>query len=511
MNEDDVMLRMRPLWSGGGCLALVVLAGVLGCRSTEQSSEARAAMAGWQRPVLRETEIVPRPSEPGSGAAAGEPAVEPVVGGQRGPAEFIEAALAKNPAIRAAVARVEAALARIPQATAWPDPILRTLSRPEPIQTAAGDLYFTLGVAQMIPWPARLAHAGDAAAAEARMALEQLNAERIRVIADVERAYWQLYLMDRYIELVGANRRLLEDLEQVVQTRYQVGRVPQQDVLRVQTELAELRNEETRFRLRRAAAAAALNRLMNEPPQGPIDQTVAVETETPGLSPERLIELAAELNPTLAALRAQLSRDRARVEVARTAYWPDVTLGFEWNHLSGRTPFIPPINPNTGMRPVYNRASEAGDDNWGISVQFNIPLWFERIEGAKREARQRLLATQHELVALQNDVAYRIFDAWARVAAQQETLALLRETILPQARQTYEVTLMGYQAGEAGFITLIDNWRRWLDFDLMREREIVDLQTALADLQREVGGQLVRNEAAAGNAAAPADTGDDDE
>lgn len=78
---------------------------------------------------------------------------------------------------------------------------------------------------------------------------------------------------------------------------------------------------------------------------------------------------------------------------------------------------------------------------------------------------------------------------------QEHTLRVLETELIPQSRQTYEVTLTAYQAGQTDFLSLIDNWRRWLHFELMRHRETVDLETAFADLQREVGLQLLRRDA----------------
>jgi outer membrane protein TolC len=366
--------------------------------------------------------------------------------------------------------------------------------RPEPIQTAAGDMYFTLGVAQTIPLLEKLQRAGNVAAAETRVALERLNRRRLEVIADVEGAYWQTYRLDRYLEITRENRRLLEDLERVVETQYQVGKVQQQDLLRVQTELAKLRDDEQRYRMRRSSAVVALNQLTDHAPQREVPTTETVNVPRIEIDAENLVALAGEHNPELAALREQVERDREQIEIAALGYWPDVTLGVDWNYVDPRGPFIPPVNPMTGQRPPINRKSEAGDDNWAVTLQMNIPIWARRVEAGKREARQQLLATQNELHSKENLIAFRIFDAWSRVEAQQQTLRVLDTELLPQARQTYEVTLTAYQAGEADFLSLIDNWRRWLDFELMRHRETVDLETAFADLQREVGLQLLRRD-----------------
>lgn len=409
---------------------------------------------------------------------------------------YVREALERNPGIQAAMADARAKLERIPQVTSLRDPILKTVIRPEPIQTAAGDTYFTLGLAQKIPLLAKLERAGNIAAAETRMAIERLNGKRVQVIADVERAYWQIYRLDRFVELTRENRRLLEDLENVVDTQYQVGKVQQQDLLRVQIELAKLRDDEHRYGIRRLAVVASLNQLTSHPPLREIPTTTLVDVPTVRADIDTLVTLAADHNPELAVLREQVHRDREQIELAKLGYWPDVTVGFEWNHLDPRKPFSPPLNQATGTQPPVNRMSESATDNWAITLQMNLPIWSHRIEAAKREARQRFLATQNELRSAENLIAFRIFDTWSRVEAQEHTLRVLETELIPQARQTYEVTLTAYQAGQTDFLSLIDNWRRWLHFELMRHRETVDLETAFADLQREVGMQLLRHDTA---------------
>lgn len=478
----------RPAAFASLAAALLAMSGCATYDHTERQLE--HAIREYQRP---QAAALTEPSDEAAAPAAEALGTQPAPDSPRPVDDYIRRALAQNPGIQSAIASARAKLERIPQVMALPDPVVRAIVRPEPIQTAAGDIYFTLAASQTLPLLAKLERAGDIAAAETRVALERLDEERLRLIADVELAYWQIYRVDRFLEITRENRRVLQDLEQVVQTQYQVGKVPQQDLLRLQIELAKLRDDEQRLALRRRAAAAQLNQLIAAPATSEIPQTTPADPPRIAGDVERLIALASEHNPTLAMLRQQLAADRARIELARLGYWPDLTLGFEWSHVEGRGAFIPPVNPMTGQRPPINRKSEVGDDNWAITVQMNLPIWSQRIEAAKREARQRLHETESALRDRENRVAFRIMDAWSRVEAQQHTLRVLDTELIPQSRQTYEVTLTAYQSGSATFITLIDNWRRWLDFELMRHRETVDLESAVADLQREVGLQLSPN------------------
>ena len=50
-----------------------------------------------------------------------------------------------------------------------------------------------------------------------------------------------------------------------------------------------------------------------------------------------------------------------------------------------------------------------------------------------------------------------------------------------------EVRSWTYQTGDSDFLTVVDNWQRWLEFDRRLHRETVDRDDAVSDLQREVG------------------------
>ncbi len=490
--------------NGGRCVARkcvgLLLApslayGPAGCTTYPQASRrVEDSIDSWQRAQVALPAVHSTSQSVDSGVQEIASPISKSQIGSRPTDPYIQEALSRNPGLQAAAATARAKLERIPQVTSLPDPVIRALVRPEPVQTAAGDMYLTLGISQTFPMLARLERKGNIAAAETRMALEHLNALRIRLVADVERAYWQIYRLDRYLEITRENQRLLTDLENVIRTQYQVGRVPQQDLLRVQTELAKLRDDTHRFGVQRSSAIAALNQLTDHVSRRPVPTTPPVDVMRVNSDLDHLVTLAGNHNPELAILRERIERDREDLEFAKLGYWPDLTFGFEWSYVDGRAPFTPPINPQTGQRPPHSRKSDVGDDNWAVMVQMNVPIWADRVEAAKREARQKLTASQTELRSTENMVAFRIFDAWSRVEAQQHTLRVLESELIPQAGQTYEVTLTAYQAGEADFVTLIDNWRRWLDFALMRHRETVDLETAFADLQREVGMQLIRNQ-----------------
>jgi len=404
--------------------------------------------------------------------------------------DFIVLALQSNPDIKMAEETARGRAERIAQVTALPDPMVAMKVLPEPVRTAEGDNFFILGISERFPVPEKLTRAGGIAMEETRAALERLQEVRLRVVAEVKRAYFQLYIIDKSIEITQDNQRLLRGLIDVARAQVAAGRRPQDDALRAQVELSNLEAELITLRQRRVTQASRLNELLDRPPATRVPPLETFEIRKADMDLDRLLATAADAHPALRRLQHQIERDQHGVELARLAYWPDFTLGFEWMYMEPRDAFRPPPNPMTGQRPAVPTMSEDGTDNWAITFGFTLPIWFDRIKGGIAEARHRLLATRQEYAATQNRIEFQIEDALERVRAQRDLAALFGSTIIPQAQQTYQVSQASYIAGASDFLYVIDNWRKWLVFTIQYHRSLGELERSVADLEEAIGLSL---------------------
>lgn len=473
-----------------GLAAFVSLWGVIGCSLNAvgpQEVSARWEQHEADRPHTADTYAQVATTRPAVQATATQPAAMTAADRLRG---YIILALENNPDVRQAEDRARAKAERIAQATGLPDPMLMTRTLPEPVRTAEGDNYFMLAVSQKLPVPEKLDRAGRIALEETRMAIAEWERTRLRVIADVKRAYFRIYIIDRTIAITQDNQNVLRGLIDAVRGQVAAGARRQEDALRAQLELSNLQSRLIELRQQRIASEAMLNTLLNRKPTTPVPSPEPVDIRDVEADVERLFARAVERNPELDRLNRQIDRDRQAVELARLAWWPDFTLGFEWMQMEPRDAFRPPPNPMTGQRPAVSKMSEEGTDNWAITFGFNLPIWFDKVEAGIREARAKLAASMHEYVAGKNRIYFRIQDALANVQAQRQLAELFETTIVPQARQTYEVSQSGYMAGRTDFQYVIDNWQKWIAFTIQYHRAIGELERSIADLEEAIGMSL---------------------
>jgi outer membrane protein TolC len=429
---------------------------------------------------------------------ASVPAVNPTTQPTSAPAirplcslrDYILRAMDENPDIKAARERALAKAKRIPQVTALPDPMLNTRTWIEPVRTAEGDNYFNLGISQKLPVPEKLDRAGRIALEETRMAIAEWEQTRQKVIGDVKRAYFQLYIIDQTVRLLRDNQDLVRSLIDVTRSQLASGRRGQQDVLRAQVERSTLESRLIDLRQSRVKNAAMLNTLMDRPVDTPIPSPDPFDVRQTDLKLETLLARAVQANPELKRFTHEIERNRQSVKLAKLVWWPDFTLGFDWMRMSPRAAFRPPPDPKTGRRPQVSRLSEDGTDNWGISFGFNLPMWYEKNQAGIAQANRLLDASIYQYQSIRNTIDFRIEDALTRVRAKEELALLFKNTIIPQARQTYEVSRAGYVSGVSDFQYAIDNWRNWLTFEVQYYRSLGELEQSVADLEQAIGASL---------------------
>jgi outer membrane protein TolC len=419
----------------------------------------------------RETET---PSRLAPSAAPDEPRNELAIPTDADAEEFVRLALERNPAILTAEQNVRRLANRIPQARSLDDPMFSITPIGEMAETAAGEVELMTSVSQKLPLPGKLDARGRIVAADVGEAFQELQRVRLDVTADTRRAWWSLYFTTQAIEVTRRNRDLLAQLTDVAEARYRAGSATQQDVLRASVEMNKLDDDLIELEQRRATASAMLNRLIDRPVDAPLPEPQAREPEPLSLELDAVLAMAGQSNPDIARVRERIEGFRQRLELARLNRWPDLTVSFSYN-----------LVDSDGLAPSAN-----GDDQWWVGAGVNLPIWTERLDAAESEAARGIFQSIAALGDVQNRVAFRVQDALVRAESQHRQVVLFRDVIIPQARQTVDASLSGYRAGKLEFLTLVDNWRRLFEFEVIYHQDLAALEQSLADLQQAVGRDL---------------------
>ncbi|GAB3204014.1 outer membrane protein TolC [Pontibacter aydingkolensis] len=134
--------------------------------------------------------------------------------------DYLITAGENNPLLKARYAEYEAALQRVPQVGALPDPQANFNFFLQPMERFMGNQVGEASVMQMFPWVGSLGAAKDEARYMARMRLAAFNEAKINLHHDVFTSWVNLYRIDKEAELLEKELELLKALERIALAKY---------------------------------------------------------------------------------------------------------------------------------------------------------------------------------------------------------------------------------------------------------------------------------------------------
>jgi cobalt-zinc-cadmium efflux system outer membrane protein len=347
---------------------------------------------------------------------------------------------AANPRIAAADALARAADARIAPTRRPPDPQLQfgLMNRSLPGFGLSDPLGMNqVQLMQMVPFPGKLRMAGQVASARAEAERSRAADMSWDVRARAAMAFYELYRMDRSLQVAEETLRIVQDLAVTARTMYGVGEGRQADVLRAQVEIARMTEDITRMRTEQVSAAARLNALLALDPSTPVGSPVrpAFPDTLPPL--DSLVAEAQRNRPMVQAAEAEVRAADAGVRLARREIWPDLQLGVQY-----------------GQRPM-----DGGTDRMvSLMLGFNLPIFAgSRQLAMRREATAMRQMAAADLEAMQADTRGRVAELYAAAERARRLGGLYQGTILPQAHTTVASALAAYRVGGVDFMTLLDD------------------------------------------------------
>ena len=309
--------------------------------------------------------------------------------------------------------------------------------------------------------PSKLKTAAEVALENAQAAGLRFDRARYELRAKVLAAYYDYALTAEMGRLEEENGKLLELTAKMVRLRIGTGVSMQQDLLKAENERAGSENELAGLRSKMEAERVALNVLLN--------REAYVEIAVPARLPEwreistddaELLRAAAEGNPEIWALAAELGAKRGGIKLAKQEYLPEFG-----------------VNVNTDLAGVAQ--------NLAGSVMVPV-LRYEAIDAGIRQAEDRLRGQQAALRGYRNELRGRVVMDLVQVREAERQVVFLEKTLIPRAQEIVSVSQASYGVGQSSMLDLIEGERARIGLERLdaemkveREKNVVDLEAAV--------------------------------
>jgi outer membrane protein TolC len=354
--------------------------------------------------------------------------------------EVLSLAMERNPRLQAMRAGAEAAALREPEASTLPDPTLQlgimNFGLPDFNTDMPTSMVPSVQLMQMFPFPGKLSLKGDIAAYDREMAETAVGEMEWQVRSMASSMFYDLYALDRRLEVMRETLSLLRDFQQVAKAMYVSGMGRQADVLRADVEVARMDGDIQAMQAMRITMAARLNGVLDLPADTPVPVPTLGRLSLTIPTADTLVGWAAESRPLLAQGRLGVAQATRRIDLARREIWPDITLGLTY-----------------GQRDLGMGTERMGS----VMVGFSLPVHAGSRQYAMRDeavAMERM--AEAELGSREAGVAAEVGEIMAELDRARSLAALYRDEVIPEARATVESAFSSYRVGAVDFMTLVD-------------------------------------------------------
>ncbi|HEX7855733.1 MAG TPA: efflux transporter outer membrane subunit [Sphingobium sp.] len=390
---------------------------------------------------------------------------------------LIVAALAANPGLDAARARVDKARAELRIANASRYPTLdanlggetsRTADQVSPVYTYSG---FSGGLSVGYDLDLFGANAATRRASGARYAGLGFDAQAAALVVQalVARTYVQLGAFNDRIALAEQQLAAARNLQRLIDIRVREGAADESEAGLQAVEVEQIVALRTTLAEQRQRALTALALLVGaEPPDFPLPRLTLAALSRPDVDPEQPGMLVVR-RPDIRAAEARIAAARGDVDAARRAFLPSLKLTA--SGLGSAASLLGPIGLTTSagaslLAPIFQGGRLRG-----------------QLEAASAGQRESVALYRQTLLSALGEAT----DALASTILSEEREASARRAVV-SAQRGAQLSEFRYREGESDLAALIEARRNQYRADDLRLTAMQDRLFAAIDLFRATGG-----------------------
>lgn len=380
--------------------------------------------------------------------------------------EYMEEAGRNNPELRYHYDQYLAALQRIPQVGALPDPEAGFGYFLSPVETRVGPQRLRLSAMQMFPWFGTLSARKDVAAMEAKAKHATFEAVRNALYFRLRKVWYQLADLQEAIQLSQQHLEILRSYERLALQRFENGRGTMVDVLRIQVEQKELENAIATLEDKQRPLVAAFNEVLNREPESLVVLPDTIVGPPFNISKTGVMDSIRSGNEHLKAIAWQREAADQALEVARLDGKPTFGLGLNYIMTGARSDVELPDNGKDVLLPM---------------VSVRIPLYRAKYRAKQEEAKLRRSALDNLAAAKTNALASDLESNWVAIEDADRRIRHYeaQQVITAQAQA---ILVQTYTTGGKDFEEILRFERKLLDFELKVIHAVRDRSIAIAKI-----------------------------
>jgi len=380
--------------------------------------------------------------------------------------QYLQTAAEKNPGLKVKFNAYMAALERVPQVGALPDPTVAFGYFVQPIETRLGPQQAKISASQMFPWFGTLSTRENSVEALAKAKYELFEESKSKLFYDVKATYYNLFFTEKAIGITLDNIEILSSFKNLANIKVESGLASAVDAYRVEIEINDLENQLALLRDNSTVLRVKFNNLLN------VDDATDIQIVTE-LSESILLSKQAELdsimanNNALSSFDYQLEGLDHRKKSATKESLPQFSIGLEYAFIG------------EGI----STASNAGQDAFVFpTVGISIPLYRSKYKAKVQEVIYLQEAKSFEKSDKQNTLTVLFESIWKDYQDANRRFSLYQEQT-ELAQKSLSILESKYATNNIDFVEILRMERKLLEYKLKMQKAVADREAAVAFIE----------------------------
>lgn len=379
-----------------------------------------------------------------------------------------------NPGLKSKFSEYMAALEKIPQVGALPDPQAAFGYFVQPVETRVGPQQAKFSIGQMFPWFGTLNAKEDVAIQIAKAKYEIFKEAKSRLFYDVKSTWYNLYFTQSAINISKENIDILNTFQKLALVKIEAGKASAVDELRVEMEILDLENQLSLLLDKFKTQKIAFNNLLNVENSKVVVIPELLDILELSLSRQAILDSIRNNNHQVLNLEFKEASYEYQQNVAKKMGKPDFSIGLDYIMIGESS--------NSALP-----ASESGKDAILLpKVGITIPLYRKKYTAMVKEAVLMQEATQNQkvdkinvLVTVYEKANTDYQDSKRRVSLHQKQLEL--------AQKALRILESEYATDGKNFEEILRMERQVLMHSLELEKSRSDLNASIAFINYLIG------------------------
>ena len=347
----------------------------------------------------------------------------------------------------------------------------------------------SLSLSQMFPLGGKLSAMNNVELQNIEVTKRDYDSYKINLIAQIKMQYYNIWQLERKIEVQQGTIDLLNNILSSVDVSYQVNRINQADLLTIKSEVASNNAQLVILKKQREAEIYKLNKLLGRKLNSNeivIEKSIAEDSLT--YSQDELETILIDSNPSLRKMGTMIEMNKAMVNANNSELVPDLMI-------EGMFMRMPQGMILTSQSDISMIGMEPASTEYMYSLMASITLPFVPWSSGKYSNKEEELLSdikgiEYEKNNMQREMITELQTAFVKLKTAQELINLYTKEVIPSYEQAAESQLANYQNNRTNITTVIDSYRMLLMQRMNFYMAQADRQMAIAEIEMMVGKRL---------------------